>query len=78
VQVTFLFLYLYRTSMYRMHDFLMFLQIGDLIVKVDDKKVTLDDYEMRLLGCDVPGSKVLLTVLKPEVRKCSIICKVSR
>jgi len=56
----------------------MFLQIGDLIVKVDNKKVTLDDYEMRLLGCDVPGSKVLLTVLKPEVRKCSIICKVSR
>ena len=56
----------------------MFLQIGDLIVKVDNEKVTLDDYEMRLLGCDVPGSKVLLTVLKPEVRKCSIISKVSR
>ena len=43
-------------------------QIGDTILKVDGTSVTLENYEEALLGCDVPGTKVHLTVRKPEVR----------
>lgn len=44
------------------------IEVGDTICKVDGKEVTMDDYELALQGCDVPGSKVILTLLKPEVR----------
>ena len=43
------------------------MQIGDTILKVDHQEVTMENYEMALIGCDVPGSKVVLTVKKPEV-----------
>jgi hypothetical protein len=45
------------------------LEVGDTILKVDHKNVTMDDYERALQGCDVPGSIVVLTVRKAEVRK---------
>ena len=43
------------------------IEIGDTIVKVDGKEMSLDDYEEALVGCDVPGSKVQLTVRKKQV-----------
>ena len=45
-------------------------QIGDIIIKIDGKDATMENYEMSLLGCDVPGSKVLITVQKPQVCIC--------
>ena len=45
------------------------LEVGDTILKVDNKSVTMDDYETALQGCDVPGSKVVLTLRKAQVRE---------
>jgi C-terminal processing protease CtpA/Prc len=42
------------------------IEIGDTIIKVDGKGVSLDDYEEAFVGCDVPGSKVQLTVRKKK------------
>ena len=33
----------------------------------------MHDYELALLGCDVPGSKVLLTVAKPDGKEVDVI-----
>lgn len=38
---------------------------GDVLLKVDDEPVDLYDFHERLIGCDVPGSMVKLTVLTP-------------
>jgi len=40
---------------------------GDILLKVDDEEVSLHDFHERLVGCDVPGSLVRLTVLEPEI-----------
>jgi hypothetical protein len=47
-------------------------QVGDTILKVDKKKVTMEDYESALLGCDVPGSRVQLSILKPDGREVDV------
>jgi hypothetical protein len=39
---------------------------------VDNKKVTMQDYESALLGCDVPGSKVQLSLLKSDGREVDV------
>ena len=37
---------------------------GDLILKVDGKDVTLEGSRDALIGCDLPGSSVTITVQK--------------
>jgi len=38
------------------------LQLGDRVVSVDGSAVGLDDYEAALVGSDIPGTEVILTV----------------
>ena len=47
-------------------------QVGDTILKVDKKEVTMEDYESALLGCDVPGSRIQLSILKPDGREVDV------
>ena len=37
------------------------------MLKVDDEDVTIDDFQERLVGSDVPGTFVKLTVWSPDV-----------
>ena len=39
---------------------------GDILLKVDDEPVHLDSFHDKLVGCDVPGSSVKLTVFSPS------------
>lgn len=47
-------------------------QVGDTILKVDKNEVTMEDYESALLGCDVPGSRIQLSILKPDGREVDV------
>ncbi len=42
------------------------LERGDEIHKVDGEDVTEDDWDIRLIGDDIPGTHVVVTVKKAE------------
>ena len=42
---------------------------GDVLLKVDDEPVDLHDFHDRLIGGDVPGSMVKLTVFTPTTNE---------
>ncbi len=37
---------------------------GDVILRIDGESVTEDDVAAKLMGCDIPGSQILLTVYR--------------
>ena len=51
------------------------LEKGDIILQIDKSSVSLDDIQQRLVGTDVPGSSIMLTIRKKSGRTIDVALK---